>query len=72
MLSLSLTLAALLFGGITSPVQAADGTAQGWMADLVAADTRTDEIAKRRKPRVPGGSGCDDPEDLVEYPECRI
>lgn len=26
--------------------------------------------AKRRKPRVPGGSGCDDPEDIAEHPEC--
>ena len=25
----------------------------------------------RRKPRVPGGSGCDDPRDLIEHPECR-
>lgn len=27
-------------------------------------------IDKRRKPRVPGGSGCDDPRDLIEHPEC--
>lgn len=25
----------------------------------------------RSKPRVPGGSGCDDPEDILEHPECR-
>lgn len=25
----------------------------------------------RRRPRVPGGSGCDDPGDLIEHPECR-
>jgi hypothetical protein len=30
-----------------------------------------DMEAKRRKPRVPGGSGCDDPRDLIEHPECR-
>lgn len=24
----------------------------------------------RSRPRVPGGSGCDDPEDLLEHPEC--
>lgn len=29
------------------------------------------EIDKRSKPRIPGGSGCDDPEDLIEHPECR-
>lgn len=27
-------------------------------------------IDKRRKPRVPGGSGCDDPRDLIQHPEC--
>ena len=24
------------------------------------------------KVRVPGGSGCDDPQDLIEHPECRV
>lgn len=24
----------------------------------------------RRRPRVPGGSGCDDPRDIIEHPEC--
>jgi hypothetical protein len=28
-------------------------------------------VEKRRKPRVPGGSGCDDPGDILEHPECR-
>jgi hypothetical protein len=28
-------------------------------------------IVERRKPRVPGGSGCDDPRDVIEHPECR-
>lgn len=27
-------------------------------------------MEKRSKPRVPGGSGCDDPEDIIEHPEC--
>ena len=36
-----------------------------------------DEVAKRgrggrSKPRVPGGSGCDDPRDIIEHPECRV
>lgn len=25
----------------------------------------------RDRPRVPGGSGCDDPGDIAEHPECR-
>lgn len=28
-------------------------------------------IDKRRKPRIKGGSGCDDAHDLIEHPECR-
>lgn len=28
-------------------------------------------IDKRRKKRIPGGSGCDDPGDIIEHPECR-
>lgn len=31
-------------------------------------DTTTAE--KRRKPRVPGGSGCDSPRDVIEHPGC--
>ncbi|MCB2130124.1 MAG: hypothetical protein KDE03_13850 [Rhodobacteraceae bacterium] len=26
----------------------------------------------RSKPRVPGGSGCDDPGDIAEHAECRV
>jgi hypothetical protein len=35
-------------------------------------DTHTVTIDKRRKKRIPGGSGCDDPEDIIEHPECRV
>lgn len=28
-------------------------------------------VVDRDTPRVPGGSGCDDPDDLIEHPECR-
>lgn len=35
------------------------------------ADAGSTAVAERRKPRVPGGSGCDDPEDIIEHPECR-
>jgi hypothetical protein len=24
------------------------------------------------RPRIPGGSGCDDPGDILEHPECRV
>lgn len=26
----------------------------------------------RRKPRIPGGSGCDSPHDWIEHSECRV
>lgn len=29
-------------------------------------------VDKRRKKRIPGGSGCDDPGDVIEHPECRV
>jgi hypothetical protein len=29
-----------------------------------------DMEAKRSKPRVPGGSGCDTPRDVAQHPEC--
>ena len=40
------------------------------------ADDRNDDNGDlsgsgRRKPRIPGGSGCDDPGDILEHPECR-
>lgn len=39
--------------------------------DAFAVEKSQASIDKRRKPRVPGGSGCDDPRDLIEHPECR-
>ncbi|SHI35338.1 hypothetical protein [Wenxinia saemankumensis] len=34
-------------------------------------DDRSDDRGRRR-PRVPGGSGCDDARDILEHPECRV
>jgi hypothetical protein len=31
----------------------------------------TEPMLARGAPRVPGGSGCDDPDDINEHPECR-
>jgi hypothetical protein len=28
-------------------------------------------VEKHRKPRIPGGSGCNSLRDLLEHPECR-
>lgn len=37
----------------------------------VSAAVSADTMEKRSKPRQKGGSGCDDPHDIVEHPECR-
>lgn len=37
---------------------------------IAGADTVAAKGSGRGKPRVPGGSGCDDPEDIIEHPEC--
>lgn len=37
---------------------------------LFDASTLDSTFDKRRKPRIPGGSGCDDPRDIIEHPEC--
>lgn len=42
------------------------------LIDLPGDDVVGAKGSGRGKPRVPGGSGCDDPEDLIEHPECRV
>ena len=39
-------------------------------ADDNGGDRDRDDDEGGRDPRVPGGSGCDDPDDLIEHPEC--
>ena len=59
----SLAAAAFLFG--TSAVaEVAPGKA-GFHTD-----TMQTVVDKRGKKRIPGGSGCDDPRDIIEHPEC--
>lgn len=40
-------------------------------SDTAIGAVQDQSVFDRRKPRVPGGSGCDDPRDLIEHPECR-
>lgn len=73
---LSLTaLAIALTGTLSAPVMAADLSAvPAWATDLLPGDGfASDDVERRgrKRPRVPGGSGCDDPRDLIEHPECR-
>lgn len=62
---LTLTTAALVIFSYSVPASARITLGTGIVADDQG------EFDKRRKPRVPGGSGCDDPEDIIERPECR-
>ena len=64
-LLLATTLATLVLGSAL-PV-----TAMTKAAGLYDASLMSGEYDKCRKPRVPGGSGCDDPGDIIEHPECR-
>lgn len=59
---LTATIVGALLGAL-APVQAmslSDGLYDASMIDSF----------DRRRPRVPGGSGCDSPRDIIEHPEC--
>jgi hypothetical protein len=61
---LTATLAALAFSAV-APAQAMNFGTGLFDASMM------DSIDRRgRRPRVPGGSGCDDPRDIIEHPEC--
>ncbi len=49
---------------LTGPTSVSAGAGFDWTADT--------STIERRKPRVPGGSGCDTPRDAREHPECRV
>jgi hypothetical protein len=66
--------AALLLGSIATSTLAREGNssvAREAVQSTQATTVPADDLLARRKPRVPGGSGCDDPDDLIEHPECR-
>ena len=62
-LLLSATLAAIALGAV-APAQAMN--IGNGLFDAALFSVEFD----RRRPRVPGGSGCDDPRDIIEHPEC--
>lgn len=47
-----------------------DSDNDGW--DDSGNDGTDDSGSGRDEPRIPGGSGCDDPEDILEHPECQV
>ena len=57
--------AALIALSALAPVSAQPLAKAGFNADAGIV-----EMDKRRKPRVPGGSGCDSPRDIIQHPEC--
>jgi len=59
------TTAALLALSMLTPVSAAV-TKAGFDTDASAT------VFEKRRPRTPGGSGCDSPRDIREHPECRV
>lgn len=65
-LILAATLASMAIT-LTAPVNAlTKGTSITAIEDALSGD-----FDKRKKPRVKGGSGCDDAGDIIEHPECR-
>lgn len=71
--------AAALALAISTPAFAFDTGGATGLSELsgAAAFAVNDEIDRkgrnrggRSRPRVPGGSGCDDPGDILEHPEC--
>ena len=48
------------------------GHRRGGRDDDRREDRGRDRSSGRDKPRIPGGSGCDDPHDIIEHPECRV
>ena len=62
-LSLAAAIAPAAAFELTRPTSITAGSGFDWTADT--------SIVERRKPRVPGGSGCDTPRDMREHPECR-
>lgn len=66
---LALTIAALALGS-AAPIFASVSDISSFVADQGASDIDRRGRGGRSKPRVPGGSGCDDPGDILEHPEC--
>lgn len=52
------------------PVQAA--VAPIFAGTSISADDLSGVTIEKRRKRVPGGSGCDTPQDIAEHPECQL
>lgn len=67
MKTIVLTALIAAFGLSAAPSSAAVSSGPAFTPGALAGDV----VEKRRKPRVKGGSGCDDAGDAAEHPECR-
>ena len=70
-LTVLLSAGTLILSALFVAVPALAATTQLIAGKSVASTFGTTEI-ERRKPRVPGGSGCDRPRDVIQHPECTI
>jgi hypothetical protein len=70
-LLLTATLAALAFTTAAPSFAMGGDDAITTIDELMIGEHDRRGRGKGRKPRVPGGSGCDDPGDVLEHPECR-
>lgn len=68
MKTLILMTTALVFAGTLGASAQPSNIRDGFNTIQSEADNA---VEKRRKPRIRGGSGCDDPGDVIEHPECR-
>ncbi|MDX2157011.1 MAG: hypothetical protein SFW09_10940 [Hyphomicrobiaceae bacterium] len=68
---MKLMLAALATAVSLSVLATAAGATGTSAGTAVFTEDQSAPVVDRRRPRVPGGSGCDDPEDILEHPECR-
>ena len=73
-LLLSATLASVAFS-FSAPAFAASEAlamqAQQSIDEVISSEFDKKKRKRGGKVRVPGGSGCDDPGDILEHPECR-
>ena len=68
--TLSLATASALALGALLPVAAASASVTSFEA-AAGFGLPADTLIEKRRPRTPGGSGCDSPRDVAEHPECR-
>lgn len=70
-LLLSATLASVAFTFATPTFAKTEATSLQQIQEIISGEMDKRKRKRGGKVRVPGGSGCDDPGDILEHPECR-